>query len=103
MPETYYLDKLYPLQDKILNVVEQLDLDFYLTGGDAAPNQLLENRGNSQFVDVAGNEHAAAIVAIAGLGITRGCNPPVNDRFCPDQAVTRGEMAAFLNLTLRCW
>ncbi len=29
-------------------------------------------------------------------GVTRGCNPPVNDRFCPDALVTRGQMAAFL-------
>src|SRR5690606_9784835 len=29
-------------------------------------------------------------------GITRGCNPPANDRFCPDDHVTRGQMAAFL-------
>ncbi|MDJ0954612.1 MAG: S-layer homology domain-containing protein [Acidimicrobiia bacterium] len=28
--------------------------------------------------------------------ITRGCNPPANDRFCPDEPVTRGQMAAFL-------
>ena len=25
--------------------------------------------------------------------ITRGCNPPVNDHFCPERALTRGEMA----------
>ncbi|MEE8407273.1 MAG: S-layer homology domain-containing protein, partial [Acidimicrobiia bacterium] len=25
-----------------------------------------------------------------------GCNPPVNDLFCPDRLVTRAEMAAFL-------
>jgi hypothetical protein len=28
--------------------------------------------------------------------ITRGCNPPFNDRFCPDSVITRGQMAAFL-------
>src|SRR5690606_39397561 len=30
-------------------------------------------------------------------GLTRGCNPPVNDRFCPDDPVTRGQMAAFMH------
>jgi len=25
-----------------------------------------------------------------------GCNPPTNDRFCPNDYVTRGQMAAFL-------
>ncbi len=33
---------------------------------------------------------------LAQEGITLGCNPPANDRFCPDQSVTRGQMAAFL-------
>ena len=36
------------------------------------------------------------IAAIARAGITFGCNPPLNDRFCPDDAVTRGEMATLL-------
>jgi hypothetical protein len=33
---------------------------------------------------------------LAAAGITRGCNPPANDRYCPDSPVTRGQMAAFL-------
>jgi len=33
-------------------------------------------------------------------GITAGCDPPVNDRFCPDDVVTRGQMAAFLHRAL---
>ena len=33
---------------------------------------------------------------MAGEGITKGCNPPLNDRYCPDAAVTRGQVAAFL-------
>ena len=33
---------------------------------------------------------------LATAGITRGCNPPTNDRFCPRDPVTRGQMAAFL-------
>jgi SpoIID/LytB domain protein len=37
---------------------------------------------------------------IAALGITKGCNPPANDRFCPDSTVTRGQIAAFL---VRAW
>ena len=36
------------------------------------------------------------IDALAESGITRGCNPPVNDLYCPDREVSRGEMAAFL-------
>ena len=56
-------------------------------GGSAAPGG---------FSDVAGNTHQNAIVWLAEEGITRGCNPPTNDRFCPDDPVTRGQMAAFL-------
>jgi hypothetical protein len=33
-------------------------------------------------------------------GITRGCNPPDNDKFCPTRQITRGEMAAFLRRLL---
>ena len=49
-----------------------------------------------KFLDDDGNIHEADIEYIAELGITKGCNPPANDRYCPASAVTRGEMAAFL-------
>ena len=49
------------------------------------------------FIDDDGNIHEGAIEAIAAEGITRGCNPPVNDLYCPESAVRRGQMAAFLN------
>ncbi len=49
------------------------------------------------FVDAAGSVFVSDIEWLAGVGITRGCNPPVNDRFCPDDPVTRGQMAAFLH------
>jgi hypothetical protein len=49
-----------------------------------------------RFVDDDGNPFEAEIEAIAAAGITNGCNPPTNDRFCPDQHVSRAEMAAFL-------
>ena len=49
------------------------------------------------FVDDTGSVHEADIEAIAAAGITKGCNPPVNDHFCLEQPVTRGEMAAFLD------
>lgn len=49
-----------------------------------------------RFLDDNGNMHEQNIKAIAALGITRGCNPPLVDRFCPTLDVTRAEMAAFL-------
>ncbi|MGD2061389.1 MAG: hypothetical protein PVF87_11020 [Acidimicrobiia bacterium] len=48
------------------------------------------------FVDDDGNVHEGSIEAIAAEGITLGCNPPANDRYCPDETVIRGAMAAFL-------
>jgi len=60
-----------------------------VSGGPAAA-------GLGTFSDDDGNVHESAIEAIAKKGITRGCNPPANDRFCPDSVVSRGQMAAFL-------
>jgi|GEM_PF-2102661 len=51
---------------------------------------------SGRFTDTAGSVFAADIAALANAGVTRGCNPPRNDRFCPDDYVTRGQMAAFL-------
>ena len=36
------------------------------------------------------------INAVAAAGITLGCNPPANDNYCPDDTVTRGQLASFL-------
>lgn len=33
---------------------------------------------------------------LADAGVTLGCNPPANDKFCPGDNVTREQMAAFL-------
>jgi len=52
------------------------------------------------FVDDDGNTHEGFIEAIAAAGITRGCDPLASDRYCPDENVTRGQMAAFLARTL---
>lgn len=49
------------------------------------------------FADVpAASPHHDDVNAIRTAGITRGCNPPANDLYCPDQAVRRDQMASFL-------
>jgi hypothetical protein len=48
------------------------------------------------FDDDDGNIHEANIEKIASLGITKGCNPPTNNLYCPDDLVTREQMASFL-------
>ena len=50
-----------------------------------------------RFIDDDRSTHESAIEAIAAEGITRGC---AADRYCPDDPVTRGQMAAFLNRAL---
>ena len=49
-----------------------------------------------QFSDDDGTTHEENINRLAKATITQGCNPPDNDRFCPDQMVTRAQMATFL-------
>jgi len=56
--------------------------------------------GTGTFVDDDDSIFEADIEWLASTGITRGCNPPINDRFCPNDPVTRGQMAAFLNRAL---
>lgn len=56
----------------------------------------LPNNDNDHFNDDEGHLFEAAINKLAQAGITKGCNPPQNDKFCPEKTVTRGEMAAFL-------
>mgnify|MGYP001817427917 FL=1 len=52
------------------------------------------------FVDTAVSLFEDDIYRLAAAGITRGCNPPHNTRFCPRELVTRGQMAAFLTRAL---
>lgn len=52
------------------------------------------------FNDDNGNIHEGNIEAIAAVGVTKGCNPPTNDLYCPGSSVTRGQMAAFLTRAL---
>jgi minor extracellular protease Epr len=53
-----------------------------------------------RFLDIVGNIFENAIVWMADEGYTVGCNPPSNTNFCPDDAVTRGEMAVFISRVL---
>jgi len=37
---------------------------------------------------------------LGAAGVTQGCNPPTNDRYCPDDPVKRDQMATFLTRAL---
>ncbi len=52
------------------------------------------------FADTVGTTFETDITWLGTTGITKGCNPPTNDMFCPNQPVTRGQMAAFLHRAL---
>jgi hypothetical protein len=50
-----------------------------------------------QFTDVPNNHlFHTGISWMKDNGITVGCNPPTNNRYCPEDNVTRGEMATFM-------
>jgi hypothetical protein len=55
-----------------------------------------DDGGGDLFVDDDDSRFESAIDRLGAAGVTKGCNPPANDRFCPDRPVTRGEMAGFL-------
>lgn len=56
--------------------------------------------GSTGFSDTVDSVFAADIAALAASGITVGCDPPANTKFCPEQPITRGQMAAFLTRAL---
>ena len=57
---------------------------------------LEDDGGGNLFNDDDDSIFEGNIDRLAAAGITKGCNPPANDKFCPDTAVNRGAMAAFL-------
>jgi hypothetical protein len=57
----------------------------------------LDSTGTDYFVDDAGSIHEARINRFAAAGLTTGCAPSM---YCPDERVTRGQMAAFLHRAL---
>ncbi|MCP4965012.1 MAG: bifunctional metallophosphatase/5'-nucleotidase [bacterium] len=58
---------------------------------------LLGGSGSDLFTDDDGSVFEEDIDKLGTAGITLGCNPPTGDQFCPDDPVSRGEMAAFLH------
>ena len=60
----------------------------------------LPSASGVEFADDNGSAFEADIERLAAADITNGCNPPANTNFCPDDYVTRGQMAAFLDRVL---
>ena len=51
-------------------------------------------------VDDDGHIFENAIDKLGTAKVTLGCNPPTNNKYCPNDYVTRGQMAAFLKRAL---
>ncbi len=65
------------------------------------PAPVHETLPSSGFWDVPdGARFVDDIDWLADEGITRGCNPPWRDEFCPDRTLTRAEAAAMLSRAL---
>lgn len=55
-----------------------------------------DDGGGGYFTDDDTSIFENAIDRLATAGITRGCNPPENTEYCPDQPIRRDQMATFL-------
>ena len=55
---------------------------------------------NGQFYDDDTSVFENDIEKIYAAGITKGCNPPENNKYCVSDPVSRGAMAAFIKRTL---
>ena len=55
-----------------------------------------EHTETDAFRDDGSSVFEGDINALAAVGVTKGCNPPANDKFCPDRTVPREEMASFM-------
>ena len=60
----------------------------------------VDNGSGDLFTDDENSPFEDAIDRLATADVTRGCNPPTNDMFCPEDLVTRGQIAAFMHRAL---
>lgn len=51
--------------------------------------------GIDHFTDDEGSAFEESIHKLANYEVTFGCNPPADDKFCPERTLTRAEMASF--------
>ncbi len=94
-PTTGQLGTLHVLGVDDAAILDGWDVQV-LSAGTSAFSVRVSERDSGTFIDDDDNIHEPNIEIIAGLGITVGCNPPLNDKYCPTQDVTRAQMAAFL-------
>jgi hypothetical protein len=59
-----------------------------------------DDGGGDLFIDDDGSVFEPEIDRLGTAGVTKGCNPPANDRYCPESLVSRAQMASFLTRAL---
>jgi hypothetical protein len=62
---------------------------------EANPERYANPDATDFFVDDTDNRFEESINRLMAAGVTKGCNPPDNDQFCPDRPLNRAEMASF--------
>ena len=92
---------MFKIGTATVEVVERVGAHFRVRVVDSStptppPEPSPEPSFAGRFSDDDGNVHEANIEVMAELGITLGCNPPDNDRYCPAKVVARAQMIAFL-------
>ena len=80
----------------LLGLVVALFLSLMPVAGAQVADDSGESIEQQAFTDTANSVFRGAIDELAARGITLGCNPPANTRYCPDNPVTRGQMAIFI-------
>ena len=59
------------------------------------PARYDDSEGSNYFTDDENSPYQESINRLMAAGVTKGCNPPDNDQFCPDRPLIRAEMASF--------
>lgn len=88
---------LAPMLRRIFQTLAVAAFAFLLFNAPPAAAQELPPGGT--FIDDDGDTHEPAIEALFAEGITKGCDER-QIRYCPDDSMTRGEMAAFIDRSL---
>jgi hypothetical protein len=106
----YYTDDSGSLYEEAANAITAVGIGFGCTQNTFCPDDPLIRdemaellmrtfnvaaSGTDWFWDDNGSGFESAINAIKEAGITIGCNPLDSGEFCPDDPLTRGQMASF--------
>jgi hypothetical protein len=81
MHDAYYLNTLYPLQDKILEIMGKIPVGFYLTGGTALSRAYLNHRYSDDldfFVNAVNDFETRSITSTPTITTKSSTHKPLN-------------------------